>query len=497
MLSDFLYENAAASPERTAVVYRDERITHAELLARVERVAAGLRGRGIEAGDAVGLVLPDGPWFLVAFHAIAAIGATVVPANPAFKQAELEFIFRSSGVVAVISDERSAGVCAGIVSGFDRPVEVIGSGEAHGQSVSLEELGQDGTPEQLPARAPDEVLVCQFSSGSTGRPKRLVRTHGQCVAECESYKALGIGADDKIMVVVPLFHTWGMGACTFTAAITAATLVFLDEPHPFLLRRHRALELIEEEKVTVLPGVPFNYRLMAESPKDADLSSLRLCFTAGMAMAREVYEAFKERFGVDVRQLYGSTETGMIAANLSGDPDATFESVGEPVFGVTLDIVDDDGESLPRGEIGEVVVSGPATTEGYADLPELTAVAFKDGRYHTGDLGRIDEAGLLYITGRKKLLIETGGFKVDPIEVEAVLDSHPAVKESIVVGVPTEVAGEFRVKAVIVTEGECDERELITFSRERLANFKVPQSVEFRDEIPKSPLGKVQRKYLV
>jgi long-chain acyl-CoA synthetase len=497
MLADYLYENAAKTPDDTAVVYRDERITHAELLDRVERVAAGLKGRGLGAGDPVGLVLPDGPWFLVAFHAIAAIGAVVVPANPAFKQAELDFIFRSSGIKAVISDERSAGVCAGIVASFEDPVEVIGSGEAHGQSVSLDDLFAQGEPERLPARAPDETLVCQFSSGSTGRPKRLERTHGQCIAESESYRAMGIGPADRIMVVVPLFHTWGMGACTFTGAITGATLVFLDEPHPFLLRRHRALELIEEERVTILPGVPFNYRLMAESPREADLSSLRLCFTAGMGMAREVFDAFFERFGVPVRQLYGSTETGMIAANLSDDPDATFESVGRPVLGVLVDIVDEDAESLPTGKEGEVVVSGPAVTEGYSDLPELTAVAFRGGRYHTGDLGRLDEEGNVYITGRKKLLIETGGFKVDPIEVEAVIDSHPAVAESIVVGVPTGVAGEFSVKAVVVASGETDEREVIAFCRERLANYKVPQRVEFRDEIPKSPLGKVQRKYLV
>ena len=147
---------------------------------------------------------------------------------------------------------------------------------------------------------------------------------------------------------MPLFHTWGMGACIFGSAISGATLVILEDPHPFLLKRHRALELIEGEGITIFPGVPFNYRLMAESPADADLSSLRLCFTAGMAMPRETFEAFGERFGVLVRQLYGSTETGMIAANLSADPVSTFESVGTPVQGVELAILDDDGEPRRR-----------------------------------------------------------------------------------------------------------------------------------------------------
>jgi long-chain acyl-CoA synthetase len=497
MLLELLYKHADAEPEREAVVYGNERLSFGSLVERIERIASGLVGHDIGPGDAVGLVLRDDPWFLASFYAVAALGAKVVPANPAFKQAELEFWFRTTGVKAVISDERTAGVCERIAAGFDHPVQVIGSGAGHGSSLTLAGLFEEGVAERLAPRAPDEPLVGQFSSGSTGRPKRLDRTNAQCVAEAEAYLALGLTAEDKILAAVPLFHTWGMGSCIFGSAISGATLVILEDPHPFLLKRHRALELIAEEKVTIFPGVPFNYRLMAESPTDADLSSLRLCFTAGMAMPRETFEAFGERFGVLVRQLYGSTETGMIAANLSDDPVSTFESVGQPVKGVELAILDDDGEALPTGEIGEVTVSSPAATDGYGDLPELTAVAFQGGRYFTGDLGRIDESGMLYLEGRKKLLIETGGFKVDPIEVEAVLDAHPEVVESVVVGVDTEIAGEQRVKAVLVSGGDPDPREIVAFCRERLANFKVPQEIEFRDEIPKSPLGKVLRKYLV
>ena len=498
MLLQLLYEHAEVEPDRTAVVYRDERLNFAALVERIERLASGLSGLGIGPGDAVGLVLRDDPWFLASFHAVAALGAKVVPANPAFKQPELEFWFRTTGVRAVISDERTAGVCERIVAGFDYPVQVIGSGAGHGSALTLADLVERGGAERFAPRSPEEPLVGQFSSGSTGRPKRLDRTHGQCVAEAEAYLALGMGTEDKILAAVPLFHTWGMGACIFGAAISGASLVILEDPHPFLLKRHRALELIEAEAVTIFPGVPFNFRLMADSPSAADLSSLRLCFTAGMAMPRETFETFGERFGVLVRQLYGSTETGMIAANLSDDPVATFESVGKPVKGIQLSIVDDDGDSVPAGEIGEVTVAGAAVTHGYGDLPELTAIAFRDGRYFTGDLGRLDAAGMLFLEGRKKLLIETGGFKVDPIEVEAVLVKHPAVAEAVVIGADSEIAGEQRVKAVLVAAGaEPDPREIVVYCRERLANFKVPQEVEFREEIPKSPLGKVLRKYLV
>ncbi len=497
MLMSLLYEQAEARPEHTALVYRDERIGYAELVERIERVASGLAQRGVGPGDAVGLALRDDPWFVICFHAIAALGARIVPVNPAFKQPELEFCFRAAGVRAVISDERTTGVCERIVAGFDRPAEVISATAAHGQSLTLDALLESGSAERLPRRQPDEVFVYQYSSGSTGRPKLVPRTHGQCAAEAELYACIGLAPEDKVLCTIPLFHTYGMGACLFGGPVSGATVVILEDPHPFLLRRHRALELIESEGVTVFPGVPFNFRLMAEAPAGADLSSLRLCFSAGTALPRSSFEAFGERFGVLVRQLYGSTETGIISANMSEDPVATFESVGATLGEARVEIVDDEGERLPLGEVGEVIVKSPAATNGYAEMDEPNRQAFRDGWYFTGDLGSLDEDGLLYLTGRKKLLIEIGGYKVDPIEVQDVLEEHPSIEEAIVVGAPGKAEGEELVKAVAVPSGNCEEREMIAFCRERLANFKVPQVVEFRDEIPKSPLGKVLRKYLV
>lgn len=497
MLSSLLYTHAEARPEHTALVYRDERITFAELVERIERLANGLSRLGIGAGDAVGLVLHDDPWFVTSFHAITALGAIVVPVNPSFKQAELEFSFRSAGVSAVISDERAAGVCERIAAGLEGEVQVISTSAAHGQAHTLAALLEEGSAGRLPARSAEETFVYQFSSGSTGRPKRVPRTHGQCAAEARMYEALGLTHEDRIFSAIPLFHTWGMGACLFGSAASGATVVILEDPQPFLLKRRRALELIENEKATIFPGVPFHFRLMAEAPAGADLSSLRLCFSAGTALPRSSFEEFGERFGVLVRQLYGSTETGMITANMSDDPVATFESVGQPVEGVEVEIVDDDGTLVPVGETGEVTVNSPAATTGYADADEASRQAFRDGRYFTGDLGRLDEDGLVYLEGRKKLLIELGGYKIDPIEVQDVICAHPSVSDAIVVGVAGEREGEETVKAVVVPSEDCDEGELIAFCRERLANFKVPRTVEFRDEIPKSPLGKVLRKYLI
>lgn len=497
LLMEMLYGHAEQRPEQLAVVYADERIAYGELVERIERLAAGIADLGIAPGDSVGLLMRDDPWFVTCFHAVTALGASVVPVNPAFKQDEIEFCFRSANVRAMVADERGAGVCERIAAGFDGPVEVITTSAAHGQALTLGALSERAAPQRLAPRDPDEVYVCQFSSGSTGRPKRVPRTQGQCAAEAELWGDHDLSPDDRIFAAIPLFHTYGMGACLFAPALSGATLVILEEPNPFLLKRHRALELLERERVTFFPGVPLNFRLLADAPATADLSSIRICTSAGTALPRDTFEAFGQRFGVLVRQLYGTTETGIMSTNLSDDPIGTFESVGAPLGDVRFEIVDDDGEPLPVGQNGEIAVSSPAMTSGYADLPEVNREAFRDGRFLTGDLGSLDDAGRLTISGRKKLLIEVGGYKVDPIEVEDVLAAHDKVEDVVVVGVAGAKPGEETVKAVVVANNGCEQRELIEFCRERLANYKVPRELEFRDEIPKSPLGKVLRKYLM
>jgi long-chain acyl-CoA synthetase len=496
VLVELLYENASSRPDDAALVYRDERISHAELIDRVERLAAGLAAEGIGAGDAVALLLPNDPTFIASYYAISGLGAVVVPVNPAFKQEELEFYFRQTGVRAVISDDRSAGVCERIVASWDEPAKVIATSAAHGQALTLDML-MGAEPARLERRSPDEPLVNMFSSGSTGRPKRVARTHGQLRGEAEYYPTLGIGPEDKIFCTIPLFHTYGMGCCMVAATRTGATHVLLEDPNPFLLRRQRALELLEGEGITIFPGVPFNFRMLAEAPASADLSSIRLAFSAGTALPRPFFDAFLDKFGVPVRQLYGCTEAGTLTANMDDNPAASFESVGAPVDGVKVLIEDDDGKEVEPGTVGEIAVQSPGLTSGYADLPDLNREAFLDGFFRSGDLGKLDGEGRLTITGRKKLLIEVGGYKVDPIEVEDVVVAHPSVAEAVVVGVETKVQGEEVVKAVVVPSAELEEGDLIGFCQQRLANYKVPQVVEFREEIPKSPLGKILRKYLI
>jgi long-chain acyl-CoA synthetase len=477
MLTDDLYSHAGVRGSQSAVIYGDQQLTYSQLLGRVEGLAHGLAASGVEAGHPVALVLENSPAFVVGFLAVTGLGAIAVPLNPQFKQDELEFYFRDSGVRVVIADELGTAVDA----------ERLGAGVRLIPAGALDQPSADNPGRRLTARAAGEDFVFMYSSGSTGRPKRVPRTHAQCWAEADSYRAsVGIGPGDTLFCAVPLFHTYGMGACLTASVRAGATLVIMEEPNPFILNRGRALDLLERHRVTLFPGVPFNFRLLAEASEHADLSSIRACFSAGTALPHDAFLGFHERYGIAVRQLYGSTETGLMTINMDPDPVATAASVGTPVPGV--EIVADSGE---------LAVRGPAVARGYADADESSRENFRDGWYFTGDLGRVDAEGRVFITGRKKLFIEVRGHKVDPLEVEDVLTAHPNVREAVVVGVKGAFEGEEIVKAAVVAANGCDQRELIAFCRQRLANFKVPQIVEFRDEIPKSPLGKILRKYLV
>jgi long-chain acyl-CoA synthetase len=396
-------------------------------------------------------------------------------------------------VRAVIADADKAALCRDLGS-----VEIIAAGDAGAGAVALESLIAKPAPTELPRAVPDDEVVYQYSAGCTGGPKRVTRTHGQLRFEADSFVAtLGLTPADVVFSTIPLFHSYGLGSCMLAALRSGATLVILEDAHPFVLQRDHALEVLERERATVFPAVPFIFKLLAEAPGHGDLSALRLCFSAAAALPRPTFDAFAQRFGVPIRQLYGSTETGAVSANLDEDPWATWRSVGRPLEGVEVNVLGPGGEPAAEGRIGELAVRSPAMTRGYASLPEVNRELFAGGWFATNDRGRLDEQGRLYIAGRKQLLIDVKGDKVDPTEVEDVLAVHPSIREVVVVGIESGAEGEDLIKAVVVPDGPCQARELIRFARERLSNYKVPQMVEFRDEIPRSASGDVLRKYLV
>ncbi len=497
MLAALLERNARDLGGRTAVVSGDERLTFAELADRSARLAGGLAANGVERGDVVILLLPNCVEYAVSLFALSALGAGAQLLDPQSKGHELSRAFSDAQPRAVITDQKGLGRSLAVAESLGQRVVAISVGAAPSEARSFPELVDTGPPADLSGGSADDILIHQYSSGSTGRPKRAVRTQGHCAAEARMVtETLSLTPDDTILCAVPMFHAYGLGDCFFAAAGSGARLVYQPQVQPFVVKRQATLELIEQERVTIFPAVPFMVELLAGAPGDADVSSLRYCFTAGTALSGEAFAAFDERFGVPARQLYGCTESPSIAVNLDPDPRPTAKTVGLPFKGVRVRIETEDGADAPPGTAGEIGVQSPVAATGYVgQAGEVDRRTFRDGWIFPGDLGTLDEGGRLTVVGRTKIFIDVLGHKVDPLEVEDVLLLHPAVEEVVVVG--AEKNGGELIKAAVVSNTPCSERELIHFCKERLASFKVPQVVEFLETIPRSPLGKVLRKELV
>ncbi|QUY44846.1 class I adenylate-forming enzyme family protein [Acaryochloris marina] len=510
MLYNILKEVAIKNPNEIAIIYGETKITYNTLLEKISGLSEGLKSIGLKKGDCLALLLPNCPEFIFTFYAAMTLGAIILPLNHLFKAEEVEFYLQDSHAKYIITDSHRFQSCIQLISNLSNSVEVIVIDSTRTSSQSFSDLIKSNILDTRPIHIdPNSSAIYQYSSGSTGRPKRVTRTQSNLVSEVRSFGATtNITPTDKILCIVPLYHAHGLGNCLLASTCNGATLVILEPlmkndlpvEVPFVFRCPRVLELIESKKITVLPAVPYIFSTMVETPvcTNANLNSLRLCFSAGNFLDQKTFDHFLNRYGVPIRQLYGCTEAGSISINLSTEVAQTAKSVGQSLLGVQVSIIDDNGKILPNGEIGEIIVKSQALTKGYDKMPELTSFAFQDGAYYTGDLGFLDQNRYLYITGRKKILIDTGGRKVDPIEIEDVLLTNPKIKEAVVVGVKSNLAGEL-IKAVVVLKNGIyySEKEIQIFCRKYLADYKSPKMIEIRDEIPKSPLGKVLRKELI
>ncbi len=498
------------SPEKTAIVFGERRISYRQLAEDVEQVANGFASMGIKHGDCVALFVPNSPEFVVCFYALTKLGAVVLPINHLFQEKEVSHYIQDSGVKCVVTDSYRQTLCQSLAEKIDKPFDIVCIDEASNTCVAYssffeKEAGQENSN----SVDPNATAIFMYSSGSTGRPKCVPRTHAQLRAEVDALgSSMGISADDNILCLVPLYHAHGLGNCLLAATCNGATLVILEPvtensvpiETPFMFRCARVFELIDIEKISILPAVPYILKAMSAAvlSNEPNISSLKLCFSAGNFLEQSVFDAFFARFKLPVRQLYGCTEAGALSINMDGPERATWDSVGKPLHGIFIHVVDDDMQPLGVDEVGEIVIDSPTLTNGYSNMPELNEEVFKQGVYLTGDLGRFDLDGRLYVTGRKKMLIDTGGRKVDPVEIEDVLMKHPAINEVVVVGSNIENVGEI-VKAVIVakTPNAISEKDVMSYCMEHLTDYKVPKVVEFRESIPKSPLGKVLRKALI
>lgn len=485
-LSEMLVTVARQNSTRAAVVEGETTVTYAELEKQIRSLSAQLYQIGVRQGDRVAVFLPNSLDFITSYFAIVGLGAIVVPLNDQYQQTELLHFLRESGVSMVITAQPSAAVCRQVLQSYESPCQLF----------SVE--NRDKTPNSVSAGDfiagidPDTPVMYQFSSGSTGQPKRIARTHRNLVFELNSLiRTLALTHEDRFLGVTPFSHVNGLMRSMMASLRAGATLY----PVP-KFERQAIAEMIQEQRISVFIGVPFMFGVMAKTNygRRPDFSSLRLCISASAPMPPKLNRQFYEKFAIYVRQLYGSTETGTISVDLSPDIERSLESVGRPIAGVDVEIYSENSERTPTDEIGEIAVKSPAAINSYGSA-EFDEAAFRNDYFFTGDLGRRGHNGLLYLVGRKKLFINKGGYKVNPREIEELLETHPKVEEAVVVGLPTSF-GDEKVKAVVVLNTPCTEAELIEHCRGKIADFKVPSLVEFTERLPKSPTGKIRRSLL-
>ncbi len=468
-----------------AVFEHGKRVSYAELKELVNKFSSYLSSIGIKKGDKVIILLPNSIEFVVSFFGIAQLGAISVPVSTAFKKHEILFYIEHSGASLIVTDGEFAEVLQDSASESGALIKVV-------KGDSPDWLKRTEAHLDIENISPEDEAIYLYSTGSTGQPKRVSRTHKNLVALADNHtQTVGWNESDRVLFTVPISHTYGFGNFISSIKIGAA-IVTLSE-----FNRHKVLDLLEKESVTIFPAVPVMLDALARTvlKEPLDLSALKLVISAGAPLAEHIFRGFHSKFGVYPRQLYGSTETGVISINLEDSIEERFSSVGCAVKNVEVRVLDDSGVDVEPGQIGEIIVKSPSMTTGYYGLPEETAEVFKNGYYFTGDLGRIDPEGYIYIVGRKKLFINISGNKVDPAEVENVLTSHPLLKEAVVLGVDDEKGGEL-VKAALVTEGDIEPGEIIEYCRDRLAGYKVPRIIQVVNELPRSPSGKVLRERL-
>jgi long-chain acyl-CoA synthetase len=483
-----LTDTASRSPGRTAIRLDDQAITFGELNELSARVAGWLQQRGVQPGDRVAIMLPNVPAFPVIYYGVLRAGAAVVPMNPLLKAREVEHYLGDSGAKLIFAWRDAADEAA-------RGAAVVGAACETVFDGFLDEVAAWPSAGAVVQRADDDNAVILYTSGTTGTPKGAQLTHAnlRTNASVTAATLLRLTPDDVVMGCLPLFHSFGQTCGLNAAVLVGASLTLIPRFAPA-----SALKVIERDRVTVFEGVPTMYvAMLHEGRPTADTSSLRLCISGGAALPVEVLTGFIDEFGAPLLEGYGLSETSPVASfNRIGQ--AKPGSIGIPIDGVEMRVVDPSGIDVGPGEVGEIAIRGHNVMRGYWNRPEATAEAIIDGWFHSGDMGRMDEEGFLFIVDRKKDMIIRGGFNVYPREIEEVLYEHSAVFEAAVIGLPHATHGEEVAAAVALKPGaQTSVEELREFVKQRVAAYKYPRKIWLVDALPKGPTGKVLKRDIV
>jgi long-chain acyl-CoA synthetase len=480
-------------PHKIALIFESKSFTYRQLDQLASRVANGLRGLGVKKGDRVALFLPNIPEFIISYLGILKLGAIAVSVNVMFKREEVSHVLNDCAAKIVITTEAQCKY----VSTTDLPQLqqiLIAEGE-NDKGLSLAKLMANADLRakaiEVEGHSPASIV---YTSGTTGFSKGATLSHGNVISNMYAQnRCCRMTADDKLLLYLPLFHCFGQNAILNAGLNACATIV--------LQRRfelEQVLKNIIVHNITMFFGVPTVFiKLLKANISPKVLQNIRYYFSAAASMPVTVVQHWQSQYGLTIHEGYGLTETSPCAC-YNHDLQYKFGSVGMPIENVEMKIVDSYGQQLLPGELGEIAIRGPNVMLGYWNRPQATAQAIKNGWFHTGDLGRIDEQGFFYIVDRLKDMINMSGFKVYPNEVEQVIYQHPGVAEVAIYGVPDPEKGEL-VKANIVTKNSQQSLtalEIKEFCSQRLANYKIPREISFVTDLPKNPTGKVLKRVL-
>jgi len=486
-LARILTDSAERDPEHVAVKLDDTELTYAQLDGASAHIAGLLGDYGFEPGDRVGIMLPNLPYFPVCYYGVLRAGGVVVPMNVLLKRREVAFYLTDSGAKLLFAWHEFA-------TDAEAGAEQAGAECLLVKPGEFERMAGEASPDTgIADTADDDTAVILYTSGTTGTPKGAELTHLNLTRNSEGSRNLfGIGDQAIQLGALPLFHSFGQ-TCGMNSTIGGGgTLTLMPRFDP-----GKALEIIQRDRVNIFQGVPTMYGAMLHfSGREAfDVSTLQLCASGGSAMPVELLRGFEKAFGCTILEGYGLSESSPVASFNHADRERKPGSIGQPIQGVEMKVVDDDGAEVDQGEIGEIVIRGYNVMKGYWQRPEDTAETIIDGWLHTGDMGKVDEDGYFYIVDRKKELIIRGGYNVYPREIEEVLYEHPDVREAAVLGLPHDEYGEEVGAAVSLKEGaSTSPEELRDFVKEQVAAYKYPRRVWFVDDLPKGPTGKILKR---
>ncbi|HZC04129.1 MAG TPA: long-chain fatty acid--CoA ligase [Ktedonobacterales bacterium] len=498
-VGDMLANSAAQYPDKTAIIFRDQPTNYAEFNLRANQVANGLIDLGVRKGDRVGLLLHNIPLFLEAYYGVLKAGAVVVPMNVLYKQGEVAYIMRDCGAKALLTFAPFAPVALAAASECPdlKHVIVAAPVAVPGALSWAQTIGAaPATPPHVEVRE-DDLAVLSYTSGTTGRPKGAMLTHGNLLANIEEnsdIQQIKISSDDVVWLGLPLFHIYGMNVGMNNTIHYGGTMLVVERFEPLA-----TLEDIQKHRVTVIYGAPPMFIAWSQVPtiRETDFSSVRFISSGAAALPVAIIGLFQELTHAPITEGYGLSEASPVLTTNAAGPYTKPGTVGPAIPGVEIKIVDDAGNEVPHGEMGELIARGPNIMVGYWNQPQATADTLRDGWLYTGDLATEDEDGYITIVDRKKDMIVVSGYNVYPREVEEMLYQHPAVADAAVVQYPDPYQGESVLAFVVRKEGQnVSAQELIDFCRSQIAVFKCPRRIEFVDELPKNNTGKVLRRQL-